>query len=100
MEAIRARVETTLVAGEHRAEKAEKHIETLEELIRNEFFSQNNTTPSTSPSPPPSPPQSPPPSIAPVYIPGDWSRPDLTRVTIPEIKKGEKAVAERVVDWF
>ena len=83
VKALLTRVETALAAAEHRAEKAEKRIETLEEFIRNELFSRINTSPPTGHLPPPSPPSSLPPSIALGQIPGIGL--DLSRVTIPEI---------------
>lgn len=92
VKALLTRVESALVVAEHRAEKAERRIETLEEFIRNELFPRINTPPPTGPPPPPSPPSSPPPSIAPGQIPGVGL--DLSRVTIPEIKDGNAGTQE------
>jgi len=98
VKALLTRVETALAAAEHRAEKAEKCIKTLEEFIQNELFPQINTPPppTTSPPPPPSPPSSPPPSVAPAQIPGIGL--DLSRVAIPEIKEGNAGTVRRRVN--
>ncbi|KAH9203126.1 hypothetical protein DL95DRAFT_399661 [Leptodontidium sp. 2 PMI_412] len=90
------RVESVLLAAEHRAERAEKRIESLEEFIRNELFPRINTPPPTGPTPPPSPPSSPPLSIAPGQIPRVGL--DLSRVTIPEIKGGNAGAVRRRVN--
>lgn len=96
VKALLARVETALVAAEHRAEKAEKRIETLEEFIRNELFPRINTSSPTNRSSPPSPPPSPPLPVAPAHLPGIGL--DLSRVTIPEIKEGNAGTVRRRVN--
>ncbi|MCJ1353051.1 MAG: hypothetical protein MMC33_003035 [Icmadophila ericetorum] len=45
VKAVLTRIESALLAAEHRAEKAEKRMETLEEFIRNELFPRINTPP-------------------------------------------------------
>lgn len=90
------RVETALASAEQRAEKAEKRIEALEELIRNKLFPRISTTPTANAPSPPSPPSSPPPSIAPGQIPGIGL--DLSRVAIPEIKEGNAGTVRRRVN--
>jgi hypothetical protein len=42
VEALLTRIETALAAAERRAERAGKHVETLEEFIRNELFLRVN----------------------------------------------------------
>jgi hypothetical protein len=96
VKALLTRVESALLAAEHRAEKAEKRIETLEEFIRNGLFPRINTPPPRARAPPPSPPSSPPPSVAPGQIPGIGL--DLSRVTIPEIREGNAGAVRRRVN--
>jgi len=74
-------------------EKAEKRIKTLEEFIRDEFFSQINTPPAKAGSPPISPPSSPLPLVALGQIPGIGL--DLCRVMILEIREGNTGAMRR-----
>ena len=89
------------MAAEHRAEKAEKRIETLKEFIRNELFPRINKSSLADPLLPLSPlssplPSVPPPSVVPGQIPRIGL--DLSRVAIPEIRQGNAGTVRKRVN--
>jgi hypothetical protein len=101
VEALLARVELALLASEKRAEKAEKRLLDLEELIRDQILprvsssdvplpSSNAATPQTLPL---SPPSTPPPTAR---VPSIGL--DLSRTTNHELKVGNAGTIRRRAD--